>query len=65
MSVSGTVDSDFMKLAPIPDNKKPNYINFAATDFDDIKNSLTSYLFAVYPEDFNNFNESELGIMLL
>jgi hypothetical protein len=65
MSFSGTVDSDFMKLAPIPDNKKPNYINFAATDFDDIKNSLTSYLFAVYPEDFNNFNESELGIMLL
>ena len=65
MSFSGTVDSDFMKLAPIPENKKPDYINFAAADFDTIKSSLLSYLLAVYPEDYDNFSESEFGVMLL
>ena len=65
MSFSGTVASDFMKLAPIPENKKPDYINFAAGDFETMKQSLIDYLFALYPEDYSNFSESELGIMLL
>ena len=65
MNFSGTVDSDFMKLAPIPENKKSDYINFAAADFETIKQSLLSYLLAVYPEDYDNFSESEFGVMLL
>ena len=65
MSFSGTVDSDFMKLGFIPENKRADYVNFAAADFDTIKASLIEYLFAVYPEDYSNFSESDIGIMLL
>ena len=65
MSFSGTVNSDFMKLAPIPENKKPQYINFAAADFDSIKESLVNYIKALYPQDYSNFSESDLGVMLL
>ena len=65
MSFSGTVDSDFMKLGTIPENRKSDLINFAAVDFDTIKQSLVSYINSVYPEDFNNFYDSELGMMLV
>jgi hypothetical protein len=65
MSFSGTVESDFLKFAPIPEDQKSSYINFAATDFEDIKSSLLSYILSVYPEDYDNISESELGIMLL
>ena len=65
MSFSGTADSDFMKLSQIPEVRKSDYINFAATDFDSIKDSLLQYINAVYPEDYNNFYSSELGIMLV
>jgi len=65
MSFSGTVDSDFMKVGKIPENNKSSLVNFAAVDFESIKSSLLDYINAVYPEDFNNFYESELGIMLV
>ena len=65
MSFSGTVDSDFMKLGTIPEKRKADFVNYAAADFDTIKSSLVSYINAVYPEDFNNFYSSELGMMLV
>jgi len=65
MSFSGTVDSDFMKLGKIPENRKSDFINFAAVDYETIKQSLVEYINAVYPEDFNNFYGSELGMMLV
>jgi hypothetical protein len=65
MSFSGTVESDFMKLGDIPENRKADLINFAATDFETIKKSLVDYINAVYPKDFNNFYASELGVMLI
>lgn len=65
MSFSGTVESDFMKLGDIPENRKSDLINFAATDFGTIKASLIEYINAVYPKDFNNFYDSELGVMLI
>ena len=65
MSFSGTVDSDFMKLITFPENRKAQEVNYAATDFEEIKASLVSYINAVYPEDYSNFSESDLGIMLL
>ena len=65
MSFSGTVASDFMKLGKIPEDRKSSLVNFAAVDFETIKTSLVKYINAVYPEDFNNFYESELGIMLV
>ena len=65
MSFSGTVESDFIKFSQIPENRKSSLINFAATDFESIKGELVSYIKSVYPEDFNNFYSSELGMMLV
>ena len=65
MSFSGTVESDFMKLITFPENRKAQEVNYAAVDFEEIKASLLSYINAVYPEDYSNFSESDLGIMLL
>ena len=43
MNFSGTITSDFMKLANIPVAKRPPLINFAATDFITLRQSLIDY----------------------
>jgi hypothetical protein len=65
MNFSGTIASDFMKLAEIPVTKRPSLINFAATDFISLRDSLITYAKAVYPRDYKYFVESDLGMMLL
>jgi len=65
MVFSGTVTSDFEKLVVIPDAKKSEFIDFAATDFSTIRNALLEYIKAVYPLEYKNFSESDLGIMLI
>ena len=59
------VASDFMKLAKIPNNNKGSYVDFTATDFASLRESLLAYIRAVYPLDYNNFIESDLGMMLV
>jgi hypothetical protein len=65
MNFSGTISSDFMKLANIPVSKRPSLINFAATDFVTLRQSLIDYAKAVYPNDYKYFVESDLGLMFL
>ena len=65
MVFSGTTSSDFMKLASIPDRKKQQYIDYAGTDFYSIRADLINYIKAVYPLDYQNFSESDLGMMLI
>ena len=65
MSFSGTTQTDFMKLTSIPDRKKQEYIDFAGTDFYSIRQNLISYIKSVYPLDYQNFSESDLGLMLI
>ena len=65
MNFSGTVASDFMKLTNIPVNKRPSFVNFAATDFLTLRNSLIDYAKAVYPLDYQYFVESDLGMMFV
>ncbi len=65
MNFSGTIASDFMKLAQVPITKRPSLINFAATDFITLRNSLIAYAKAVYPRDYKYFVESDLGMMFL
>lgn len=65
MNFSGTITSDFMKLANIPVSKRPSLINFAATDFVTLRQSLIDYAKAVYPDDYKYFVESDLGLMFL
>jgi len=65
MSFSGTTESDFMKLVTIPERNKKSFLNFAANDFGDIKDTLIKYIRSVYPLDYQNFSESDLGVMLI
>ena len=65
MVFSGTVSSDFMKLGKIPDKKKQQYIDYAGNDFYSIRENLVEYIKAVYPFDYQNFSESDLGMMLI
>jgi len=65
MNLSGTLSSDYMKLAEIPVNKRPSLINFAATDFVSLRDSLIQYAKAVYPLEYQYFVESDLGLMFL
>lgn len=65
MTFSGTTDSDFLKLVTYPSDRKEGLIDFAATDFTSLRNNLIRYIKAVYPLDYNNFVESDLGMMLI
>jgi hypothetical protein len=65
MNFSGTINSDFMKLAEIPQAKRPTLINFAATDFVSLRDSLIKYAKAVYPLEYQYFVESDLGMMFI
>lgn len=65
MSFSGTASTDFMKLSSIPNRKKIEYIDYAGTDFFSLRDNLIAYIKAVYPLDYQNFSESDLGMMLI
>ena len=65
MKFEGTVKSDFIKLVSVPEGKKSKFIDFAATDFASIKDKLIEYIQAVYPLDYQNFSETDLGVMLI
>ena len=54
-----------MKLSSIPDRKKQQYIDYAGTDFYTIREDLLDYIKAVYPQDYQNYSESDLGLMLI
>jgi len=60
-----TAGSDFMKFVKFLEDEKSDQIDFAATDFDTLKQALVDYVKAVYPLDYNNFAESDLGVMLI
>ena len=61
----GTIESDFLKLGSIPDNSKPDLIDYNLNGFDDYRLALQDYLKTVYPLDYNNFAASDLGQMLV
>ena len=65
MIFSGTTTTDFMKLGAIPDRKKQEFIDYAGNDFYSIRADLIEYIKSVYPEDYQNFSESDLGMMLI
>ena len=64
-SFTGEVKSDFMKSVVVPDARKDTLIDYSATDFLSLRNSIIEYIKAVYPLDYQNFSESDLGIMLV
>ena len=62
---TGQIASDFLKLFVVEDKKKIDQIDFAAQDFLSLRDALINYIKAVYPLDYNNFVESDLGMMLV
>jgi len=60
----GQVTSDFLRLGGIPAALRKDLINFSTADFDEFKESFENYIKSVYPNDYNNFVESDLGQML-
>ena len=60
----GQVTSDWLRLGGIPEALKKDLIDFSTTDFDEFKISFNNYVKSVYPQDYNNFVESDLGQML-
>lgn len=65
MSFSGTISSDYLKLSKVPLRKKPSYIDFAPNDFVGLRDSIISYVKAVYPEEFQLFVEADLGMVFI
>jgi len=65
MNFSGAISSDFLKLAEVPLFKRPSLIDFAATDFISLRDSLIKYIKAVYPLEYTYFSESDLGMMFI
>ena len=62
---NGTIQSDFLKIPALTDSQKADLIDFAATDFVTIREALVNYIKATYPLDYQNFSESDLGMMLI
>jgi len=61
----GTIESDFLKLGQVPDDRKSDLIDYNINGFDQYRTALQNYLKSVYPLDYNNFAASDLGQMLL
>ena len=62
---SGTVDSDFLKLIPSPLDNKEKLIDFSASDFETLRQNLIKYVQATFPLDYNNFESSDFGVLLI
>jgi len=62
---TGDISSDYLDIG-FTDNEKLAKVNFSTGfDFDQIRARLVEYIQAVYPDDFNQFVESDLGMMVL
>ena len=44
MPFTGEVKSDFLKSVVMPKDKRPNFINFAGTDFIELRQGLIDYI---------------------
>lgn len=62
---TGTIESDFLDIG-FADAEKMALINFSTGfDFDQLRARLVEYIQAAYPDDYTQFVESDLGMMLL
>tara|TARA_R110000744_G_scaffold163883_2_gene280957 strand:- start:3579 stop:5201 length:1623 start_codon:yes stop_codon:yes gene_type:complete len=61
----GTIVSDFLSKGILSPQIKEGKIDYSSADFTEFRTSLLDYLKAVYPHEFNNFVESDLGVMLV
>jgi len=64
-SFDGSIKTDFLKLGSVPFGSRGGLVDYSVADFDEYVEALKVYLRAVYPLDYNNFIESDLGQMIL
>ena len=62
---SGTVQSDYLKRLPAELDNKQKLIDFASSDFNSFRDTLLKYVKATFPLDYNNFESSDFGVLLL
>jgi hypothetical protein len=65
VTFSGTVDSDFLKLIPSELDNKQKLIDYSASDFETLRQNLIKYVKATFPLDYNNFESSDFGVLLM
>tara|TARA_R100001460_G_scaffold10430_5_gene24707 strand:+ start:1366 stop:2979 length:1614 start_codon:yes stop_codon:yes gene_type:complete len=65
VAFSGTVQSDFLKNIPSELDNKQKLIDFSASDFESIRANLIKYVKANFPLDYNNFEGSDFGVLLV
>ena len=65
VAFSGTVQSDFLKEVSVDLDNKQRLIDFAASDFITYRQALIDYVKATFPLDYNNFSESDFGMLLI
>jgi hypothetical protein len=65
MVFDGTVKSDFLKFLPTEIENRERFVDFAASDFVSLRQNLIDYTKANFPLDYNNFNESDFGMLLI
>jgi predicted phage baseplate assembly protein len=65
VTFSGTVQSDFLKFLPQPLDNKQKLIDFAASDFEGLRDNLIKYVRSTFPLDYNNFQSSDFGVLML
>jgi len=61
----GTIASDFLQVGTLTPQTKAARIDYSVADFEEYRTALLNYLKAIYPLEYNNFVESDLGIMLV
>ena len=61
----GTITSDFLRLGIVSEAAKKDLIDFSIDGFDEYKTAMLNYVKAVYPNDYSNFVESDLGMMFI
>jgi len=58
-----TAASDFLKKNIVDIESRGELVDFTATDFATLRSALLDYIKAVYPFDYQNFTESDFGVM--
>ncbi|MAP53754.1 MAG: hypothetical protein CL605_02510 [Altibacter sp.] len=65
VSFSGTVESDFLKSLPSELDNKQKLIDHSSADFETLRANLIKYVKATFPLDYNNFESSDFGVLLI
>ena len=61
----GSIITDYISVGDLTPHIKSNRIDYSAAEFPEFKDALTNYIKSVYPDDYNSFAESDLGMMIV